>query len=76
VIGIRPAPNADWFIDLVTNQGVGTAASDQSRRLVRQLLGWINNFRFQCDLMTDMFAILDVTYLPSTESHSTSRLRS
>jgi hypothetical protein len=69
VIGIRPAPNADWFIDLVTNQGVGTAASDQSRRLIGQLLGWINDFRFQCDLVTDMFAILDVTDLPSTESH-------
>jgi hypothetical protein len=69
VIGIRPAPNTDWFIDLVTNQGVGTATSDQSRRLVGQLLGWINDFRFQCDLVADMFAILDVTDLPSTESH-------
>jgi hypothetical protein len=69
VIGIRPAPNTDWLIDLVTNQGIGTATSDQSRRLVGQLLGWINDFGFQCDLVTDMFAILDVTDLPSTESH-------
>jgi hypothetical protein len=69
VIGVRPAPDADWFIELVAIQCIGTAPGDHSWRLVGQLLGWINDFRFQGDLVTDMFAILDVTDLPSTESH-------
>jgi hypothetical protein len=76
VIGVRPAPNTDWFIDLVAIQGVGTATGDQSWRLVGQLLGWINDFGFQRDLVTDMFAILDPADLPSTEGHRTSNLRS
>jgi len=74
VIGVRPAPNADWFIELVADQGAGAAAGDQSRRLVGQLLGWINNIRFQRDLVTNVVAILDLTDLPSTEGHLTSKL--
>ena len=69
MIGVRPAPNADWFIELVADQGAGAAAGDQSRRLVGQLLGWINHFAFQRDLVSYVFAILDFAHLPSTEGH-------
>jgi hypothetical protein len=69
VVRIRAAPCAGWLIEQVANYGVGTTAGDHSGGLVRQLLGGINHFGFQRDLVPNVFAILDVSDLPSTEGH-------
>ena len=69
MIGVRSTPNAGRFVKLIAAKGVGTTTCDHSRRLVGENLGWINQLRFQSDLVTHMFTILDLVDLPSTEGH-------
>ena len=69
-----PGPDATWFIETVANQGVGTAAGDHSGRLIGQVLGGVDHLILQRDLVPHVFAVPDLSDLPSTEGHSTSKL--
>jgi hypothetical protein len=69
VVRIGAAPFAGGFIEHVACAGVGASAGKDARRLFGQVLGRIDNFRFQRDIVTDVLAVLDLLDLPGSECH-------
>ena len=69
VVRIGAAPFAGGFVEHVAGSGIGTAMGDDVRRLFGQVLGGIDNFRFERDLVTNVLAVLDLVNLPGSECH-------
>jgi len=69
VVRIGAAPFAHGLVEHVTSGGVGTAMGKDARRLFGQVLGGIDDFRFEGDLVSDVLAILDLVNLPGSECH-------
>ncbi len=69
MVGMCAAPDANGLVDLVAQDGVGTTTGDYSRGLFRQMLGWIDYFGLQGDLVTYMLAVLDLADLPGAKRH-------
>lgn len=69
VVRIGATPFAGGLVEHVAGGGVGTAVGNDARRLFGQVLSRIDNFRFERDLVTDVFAVLDLVDLPSFERH-------
>jgi hypothetical protein len=63
------APDATGRIHLIANPGIGATVGVYSRWLVRQVLGWINHFILQRDLVPYQLTILDLIYMPGPEWH-------
>ena len=72
VIRVRAAPGATGFVGAIACQSVRTAASQHSGGLVGKVLGGVNQFGFQGDLMPDVLAVRDLIDFPSAEGHRTS----
>jgi hypothetical protein len=70
VVRIGAAPFAGGLVDHVANCGIRASARHHARRLFWQVLGGIDNFRFERDLMTDVLTVLDLVNLPSFECHA------
>ena len=70
IIRVRSTPGAGRFIDAVALECVGTAMSDDSRRLLRQILRRKNNFGFQGNLVSYMFTMKHLAYKPLLLSHT------
>ena len=69
VVRVGAAPFADGFIEHVTGCGVGTAMGNDARRLIGEVLSGVDHFRFERDLMTNVFAVLDLVNLPGSKRH-------
>lgn len=69
MVRVGAAPLADGLVEQVAGGGIGTAMSDDARRLVGQMLGGIDHLRFERDLVTDVFAVLDLVNLPGSIRH-------
>ena len=74
VVRIGAAPNANWLIQLVADQGIRTAPGDHSWRLIRKMLSRVDHLGLESDLMTDMLTVLDLANFPCAEGHSTSKV--
>ena len=69
VVRIGAAPFAGGLIEHVAGGGVGTAVGNHTWRLFGQMLGGVNDFRFERDLVTDVLAVLDLVNLPGSICH-------
>ena len=69
VVRIGAAPFAHGLVEHVAGGGIGTAMGKDARRLFGQVLGGINDFRLERDLVTRVLAILDLVNLPGSECH-------
>jgi hypothetical protein len=69
VVRVCAAPFADGFVEHIAGDGVGTAMGDYERARIGEVFRWINYFHFQRDLVTDVFAVLDLVNLPGSECH-------
>jgi hypothetical protein len=69
VVRVGAAPFTDGFIEHVADGGIGTSVGDDTRRLFGQVLGGVNNFRFERDLVAYVLTILDLVNLPGSECH-------
>ncbi len=72
---MRTGPSTTWFFESVANQGVGTAPGDHSGRLIREMLGGVNDLVLQSNLMPHVITVLNLADLPRAVGHSTSNLQ-
>jgi hypothetical protein len=70
VVRIGAAPFADGLVKHIAGGGIRAPVGHDARRLFGQMLGGINNFRFERDLVTDVLTVLDLVNLPSFECHA------
>jgi hypothetical protein len=67
---ICPAPGTDRLIEhSVALHGIRTTLGQDARRLVREMVGRIDNFVFQRNLMPNVLTIFHHFYLPHTLRH-------
>jgi hypothetical protein len=69
VVRVGAAPFADGFIEHVAGCGVGTTVGNDMRRLIGEVLGGVNNFCFERDLVAYVLTKLDLVNLPGSECH-------
>ncbi|MBL0344244.1 hypothetical protein [Candidatus Villigracilis affinis] len=58
-IRVRAAEGAGCFFEHVAFQGIGTAVSNNTRRLVRQMFSGIHDLIFDRNFVPYMFAVFD-----------------
>lgn len=69
VVRIGAAPFTHGLVEHVAGGGIRASVGHHARRLFGQMLGGINNFRFERDLVTDVLTILDLVNLPGSVRH-------
>jgi hypothetical protein len=68
---ISPGPYTAGPAVQVAGHAMRAAMRQGSGRLVRQPLGWIDNFCFQTDFLSGVMAVLELDRFPGFDSHST-----
>ena len=69
VARIGAAPFAGGLVNHVAGCGIRATVGNHARRLFGQVLGGVNDFRFERDLVTDVLAVLDLVNLPGSICH-------
>jgi len=69
VVRIGAAPFAGGLVNHVAGGGIRASVGKDARQLFGQVLGGINNLRFERNFVTRVLAILDLVNLPGTECH-------